>query len=348
LAQLKKRPKRKPARATARPTAPSAPKHMFIMGISVPLRRFAIWLRARVQKFKGFAYALESLVIAVPPYLVGQYYQIDQFANSVRKDWPVIAAMLDHNIAVAVVLSGVWAFIVLSIVRGLTWLAYDKPDGWQHAPEILLAALDNIVGSKEQRFSKHLKTVRELPSTPTAGEVFGFITQPSRQLDELILGVYSTFDSLLRKQESEKYVLKVNLAAVDANCNIGSIRVHYPSNLPVRSSIDMLNSRNSAMKSAARGKRTIVIESTLQEVARSKGSFVVTDESRADENGSLICYPVTHDALGGMVVFVISIHVNKPWLFRQKYAHTYIELLKPFALRINLEYSLMALKEIVQ
>ena len=185
-----------------------------------------------------------------------------------------------------------------------------------------------------------------LGSTPiTSAGVFDFITQPGQQLNELMQGVYSTVDTLLKAQEIGKYVLKVNLAAIDPKQCVKSIHFHFPSNHPVRSSLAALNSPDSSIKNAIRKKKIVVLESIHMESIRSKPSFVVTDASRADEDGSLICYPVMYDPVGA-VVFVISIHIDQPGTFKPKFSTSYVELLKPFALRIKLEYALLALKEL--
>lgn len=291
------------------------------------------------------ARGLGSFVIAAPPYFIAQYYQIDKFAAQIKGDWPVLGAMLDHHVIVGVLLAGIWAFLMLAIYRISYTLAQERPNGWADAPGILLRALDNVVGAKEQRFSNHLKSLATSNSPAASASVFNFITQPGQQLNELILGLYSTIDSLLREQRTGKYVLKVNLAALDQNQDIKAIHFHYPSNHPVRSNLAVLNSQNSAIKTAVRTRKIVVLESILVESARAKPRFVVTDESRAEEDGSLICYPVFYEPLGA-VVFVISIHVDQPGTFKPRYAASYVELLKPFALRIKLEYALLALKEL--
>lgn len=291
------------------------------------------------------ARGLGSFVIAAPPYFVGQYYQIDKFATEVKSDWPLVGALLDHHVFVGVLLAGMWAFLVLALYRVLTILAQEQPSGWGDAPGILLRALDNIVGAKEQRFSNHLKSLGTSSCPAAPASVFSFITQPGQQLNELILGIYSTVDSLLRAQETGKYVLKVNLAAIDQNQDVKAIHFHYPSNHPVRSTLAALNSPNSAIKTAVRAQKIVVLESIHVESARTKPRFVVTDENRAEEDGSLICYPVIYEPMGA-VVFVISIHVDLPGTFKPRFAGSYVELLKPFALRIKLEYALLALKEL--
>lgn len=304
-----------------------------------------IWIKGILQNNKYIGRGLGAFAISTPPYFVTQYYQINKFSDQVKTDWPVIGALLDHHVFITIMLAGVWAFLMLALYRAIASFTNEQPNGWVDVPSVLLRTLDNIVGAKEQRFSAHLKSVTEAQNKATSSSVFSFITQPGAQLNELIHGVYTTVDTLLRVQEGGKYVLKVNLAAIDQNQSIKEIYFHYPSNHPVRSSLATLNDPRSAIKNSIRTKKIVVLESIRMESIQSKPRFVVTDDSRADEDGSLICYPVTYDSLNA-VVFVISIQIDRPGTFKQKFSQSYTELLKPFALRIKLEYALLALKEL--
>jgi len=307
----------------------------------------AIWSKSVTRNYSGVARSVGAFVIAAPPYFVNQYYQLDKFATVVRNDWPLVAALLDHHIVVGILLAGIWAFFMLATYRLASKLAQEQPNGWIDAPIILLQALDNVVGAKEQRFSKFLNTYRTQTNSTTSLTIFNSITQPNLQLNELILGIYKTIDLLLRTQVTGKYILKVNLATIKPSQEVNAILFHYPSNHPVRSSLEALNAPNSAIKTSIRTRKIVVLESIQIESARAKPKFVVTDQSRADEDGSLICFPVFYESMSA-VVFVISIHIDRAGTFSPKFASSYDELLKPFALRMKLEYALLALKELTK
>lgn len=310
------------------------------------LKYLAIATREIIREHKRIARGLGSVILGVPPYLTGQYYQISEFANTVRTDWPLIAKAMDHHVFLGVFLAGVWVFLLLGLYQLLASLVRERPNGWSDAPSILLRSIDNIVGAKEQRFSRYLTNIGTTGQpNPSSDQVFSHITQPAQQLNELIQGIYSGVDSLLRASITGKYVLKVNLGTIDENKNLKGIHFHYPSNHPVRSSLSALNDPNSGIKTAVRTRRMVILESIQVEGTKSKKRFVVTDEARANEDGSLICYPVIYEPLD-MVVFVISVHVDQPGVFKQKFANSYEEFLRPFALRIKLEYALLALKEV--
>jgi hypothetical protein len=313
-------------------------------GVSFWVAQRAAWVRNLAHTYRFVGRLVEAVTISTPPYLLSQYYQTDKFATQIKTDWPLVSSILDHHVVVGTLLAGAWAFVLLGLLKWLANITQEQPEGWHDASSRLLVALDNIVGAKEQRFSRHLLSSIKSGVQADSGAVFQAITQPTQQLNELVHGIYSCIDSLLRSQLTGKYVLKVNLAAVDSNGNVSNIFFHYPSNHPVRSKLDDLNKPNSTIKNAIRTRKIVVLESILLESRKSKARFVVSDDSRAGEDGSLFCYPIVYDALAS-VVFVVSGHVDRPGVFKSKFASSYGELLKPFALRMKLEYALMALKE---
>ena len=312
--------------------------------ILLKAKRAAECSRSIIRRYRVSTRILGALVISAPPYMIGQYYQVDKFAAQIKNDWPLPSAFLDHHEVVGILSAGVWTFVMLAIYRLLADLVRERPGGWSDAPLMLLQTLDNIVGAKEQRFSDHLKSIRNTNNGISPGDVFSFITKPDQQLNELIRGIYSTVDSLLKMQGLSKYVLKVNLAAIQ-NKSVADIYFHYPNNHPVRSNLTALNNPKSTIMNAVRSHRIVVLESIAIESVKPKPKFFVSDVSREGEDGALICYPVLYDPLGE-VIFVVSIHVDQPGTFQTKFVNSYIELLKPFALRIKLEYALLALKEL--
>lgn len=280
-----------------------------------------------------------AISVGAPPYLINQYYQIQGFADRIRVSWPIPASILDHNVTVGVLLAGVWAFLLISIYHWVTLLVSDEPDGWQDTPLLVISELDNIVGAKEQRFEKFLSANAGTQSIESS-VIFDGITQPANQISELIRGVYTLVNSLLKTQLPKGYVLKVNIATLDIGQTITSIPYHYPSDHPVRTSLESLNEPDSGIRTAARTKRVLLIESTSIELTSVSPRFVRSD---TDEDGSLLCLPIVYDPWQ-TAVMVLSIYVDQPYAFRAKYKKKYELLLKPFVLRIKLEYVLLLLK----
>ena len=140
-------------------------------------------------------------------------------------------------------------------------------------------------------------------------------------------------------------ILKVNLALLKDG-EIIAIMYHYPNDHPVRSKLEVLNSRPSAISGVYTNRKIFVIDSILDESEKPKPGFLVTDPSRSKEDGSLICYPVGM-AVDGMFM-VISIFHSRRSIFNQRFRNSYNEALKPFALRLKLEYSLLTPKELTK
>lgn len=306
--------------------------------LSAPQLR--LWINRHLPTVKKFLNPLGALAVGAPPYLVSQYYQTDKFSHDFKASWPVISAILDHHVIVGTLIAGLWVYLILLSYRGLMSLMKETPSGWKEVSDTILVIMDNIVGSKEQRFSKEFKRIKGAQNVE-ASDVFRNITQPEKQINELVFGIYSAFDVLVRG--TEKYILKVNIATI-LDEKVCDINFHYPNNHPVRSDPEDLNQKDSAITNAIKSKQPVIIDSILEESRKPKKRFAVTDPSRADEDGSLICYPVVYDPTK-QVIFVVSIHVDQPYVFKTRFKSSYETVMKAFVLRIKLEYSLMALKE---
>lgn len=335
----KKRPAAKPGGAVKR----------FFVGIWHQLRLLLPTPANAMRHFADnytFLYRSAGAAIAgVPPVVLTSYYQVATFSDEFKRDWPAIAALLDKHVLIGCLLGGLWVYVVMSLRRSLASFADTAPPGWDTAPATILKAIDNVVGAKQQRFTDFLRKIGNTSPAPSAGAIFSTITQPTQQISELVKGVYSTFDILLRGTlPSKRYTLKVNLAVINGDGKIVSIQYHYPSNHPVRSPIDALNKQNSTIRCAVSAKKPIVIESIQAESAKANPRFAVTDDAYSNEDGSLICYPVVLEGID-CVVFVLSVFVDAPGAFKPKHHDAFSQVIEPFALRLKLEYALLAMKE---
>lgn len=292
-----------------------------------------------------FLYRVVGAAIAgIPPVIINSYYQVQTFSDEFRKAWPAIAYLLDNHVLIGCLAGGLWIFFIMWLRRFLLSFVDPSPPGWDTAPSVILKAIDNIVGAKQQRFSDFLKKMGNASHPPTTGDIFSSITQPTNQISELVKGIYSTFDVLLRGTLPSKFTLKTNLAVINGDGKIVAIQYHYPSNLPVRSSMDALNKPNSTIRRAVMTKKPIVVESTLAETAKQKPRFVVTDPAYSQEDGSLVCYPISLEGIDS-VVFVLSVYADVPGAFKPKHLDAFKQVIEPFALRLKLEYALLAMKE---
>lgn len=317
-------------------------------------------LRSFVRQFHGAAGVLRrvvwghpklfeaiwALLISAPPALVTHYFSIEKFATSIRTNWPLVASMLEANPALSLTGGFFWTLGLIWARSILATALREGPPDWERAFALMVTEFDEVVGRKERRFGERLLLLKggngknQEQSLP--GSIFGAITQPRAQLDRLTQGVWQLFYSLLSASpRSKKTDLRANLSLVREG-KVEQIVCHLPSNLGVRTSCDVLSRRESGIMTAVRTGRIVVIESTAEELRRPRPQFVIEGSVGDYEDASLICYPVR--LVDPDMFFVVSLLYSKPRGFLRRYEHAYSELLESFALRMRLEYNLMALK----
>ncbi|APB99863.1 hypothetical protein A4F89_11210 [Polynucleobacter asymbioticus] len=352
MATSKQKPKKKfrGVRPASKKALPQNDRYSF-QSIKPALRKILVWVAPLLKKLGWFAKLVGAAFLGAPAFLLGHYYEIEPFARAVKKISPELGELLDNNVLIGVTLSGLWIFIAINIYKYLKSLTQTVPDGWSDIPVTLLKSLDNIVGAKEQRFRKefvaHIVNAEKKEESASAQAIFKKITQPTEQLNELIKGLYTTINALLTKEQATKFILRINLAAIGPNGHIKSIFCHYPSNHSVRSSIESLNRPTSTIRTAVATKQMVIIESILDEGKSLHPKFIITDQSRDEDDGSLICYPISYEPLN-QVVFVVSIFIDIPYYFKPKYRDIYRQILKPFELRMKLEYALLGLQGVTE
>lgn len=286
-----------------------------------------------------------AVVASAPPFLLMNYYDKSKLAEQIGKTYPWVAQQLDGNPALWLLSVPIWAWICRRVVTWCSAHFREEPSGWDNPATILLQAIGNAVGDKRERFHKALVEATKQP-TIDAANVFNKITQPEQQIRELMNALYTAF-FLLLQQSGEKYPqLKVNLAVIKDG-EVVDIKYHFPRDRPVRSTIGDLNNPRSTIREAVKRKGLVIVESTRDEGEKAKGHFAVTDESRKDEDGSLLCYPVTFAPITD-VAFVLSVCHDQRASFRKRFRATYEKIFEQFASRLHLEYSLLGLKELIR
>lgn len=313
------------------------------------IRTWAPVFKRRGQDFQYFLWRhryvhriAEMLIIGLPPFAVMHYYSISQVHDQIEKLAPGIAKIMDSSPIQWVLFAVIWSWFWHEIIKAIAGWLKAQPNGWENAATFLLQGLSSVVGSKNERFRSVLaQTEKRDPWT-----VFDSITQPEQQFRELMLNLYLVFQSLLREEGRPPAKLRVNLAVINNN-RVVAIQYHYPRDLPVRSSMESLNSPRSAIQNAIRTRKIVVIESIKDEAEKADGKFAVTDEAHRGEDGSLLCYPVHFPPLAD-VAFVVSVCYDERASFKKRFTQSYKEILEPFALRLRLEFSLLGLKEIVR
>lgn len=200
----------------------------------------------------------------------------------------------------------------------------------------LLASIDQIVGVKNTRFAKNLSNVSQL----TKESAFEAITEPQTQIAEIVRSICDFFNAT--RAGKNKPLIRVALAVMKGN-KITDLPVFFPTDEPIRTSIANLNSPNCSFIIAAKTKKMILISDISKELKKplAKRKYISTENDQ-DNNGSIICHPI-RTKLG--VPYVISIHCEEPGYFKDEFKELYEHSLERFALRMNLEHSLLMIKE---
>lgn len=105
---------------------------------------------------------------------------------------------------------------------------------------------------------------------------------------------------------------------------------------------ERLSAPNSAIMTSLRARKMLIIPSTFDEIEKHNGSYVRLGDASDATDGAHICYPIPLAETG--VAFVLSIFYPRRDAFQKRHRAAYEEVLKRFALRLHLEYSLLLLK----
>ncbi len=209
----------------------------------------------------------------------------------------------------------------------------------------LLDIIDDIIGSKIERFGKHAKRILDSDRHIEDAAIFREITQPSLQINHIVRGIWTFFRDELDDKQIE---LKVALAKMDDK-HITEFVCFYPNDKGPFSKIVDLRVDHCCFSRALQKSGIIVIDNLakMANLPVERSDFVFTSEENRDTEGSMICYPVRHRNLGN-IPYVISVLVMKRNYFSIDYVKTYEFILDKFAKRIALEYGLLVLKEKVR
>lgn len=294
-------------------------------------------LLVATSKYRVVKFLIGPLLLAAPPAIITALY-----SNPSAKAWIFInAPTLNHVLAtywwLLIVFSAAYPIIIVTLAKAVVKKA--EANGLNVDGLLaLLASLDAIVGCKETRFANFAAS-GEKPSKEIA---FCMITQPNQQIAEIVREICNLFNAL--RTEKNKPLIRVVLAVME-NGKIVELPIHYPADEPIRATIKQLNDPGSAIILAAKSRKTIIVEDIKKELQRPKKKKRFVDAGNNMDNfGSLICYPIIRHG-NHHVPFVISIHCDEPCYFKSNFLDLYEHSLSRFALRMNLEYNLLVIKE---
>jgi hypothetical protein len=293
--------------------------------------RFARWL-FEIYKNPWVQYGLTPVLLAVPPAAVTTFYGNQIFRTAVLGLVPPVGVFLTEYVIGVIIAAALYPALLLAFAKSII-KRVDSRGLNVEGLLTLLATIDQIVGCKAQRFGKYATN----NNTLTRENVFDELAQPLTQIAENVRGICELFNAT-RTDGRKHSLIRVVLAAI-TDGKITALPVHYPSDEPVRSGIEALNSPFSGIMTAVKKGKIIVIENIEKELKTPKGKRRFVDVGVQEDNiGSLICYPVHHTETR-TIPFVISIHCDEPGYFKEEFVELYQHSLQRFALRLSLEYS---------
>jgi hypothetical protein len=278
------------------------------------------------------------LLLAMPPVMVTAFFSNAYFRSQVTALTPDLAKVLGGNVVIWVVCAAAYPTLILAIARFIL----HRADGnaltafWLTR---LNAAIDRVVGCKAKRFEDCAATTGGQLPVATA---FCLITQPGTQIGELVRGICEFFNAV--GPANEDRLIRVILAEME-NGKIKEIPFQFPEDERVRTPMPVLNDSRSTLQTALRTGEIVVIQSIAAEMKKKRGEQrYASAGNEADDNGSLICFPIIYTKTGE-IPFIVSIHCDEDGYFKDAKKGVYQHTLERFSLRIQLEYSLMLLKE---
>lgn len=300
--------------------------------------RFTRWLFELYKKW-WVQYIAAPVLLAAPPALVTGFYNNKALNAKVLALSPWVADLLTQYAIAAFLFASLYSLILLAFAKSVV-KSVDARGLNVEGLLMLIAAIDSVVGSKARRFAERATNMNGL----TRESVFDEITQPTKQIAEIVRAICELFN-LATTDKKRPNLIRVVLATINENNEITGLPIYYPEDEPVRSTVDGLNDPSSAIRTAARTRKTIIIRDIAKELEKPKVKRKFADTGNDQDNiGSLICYPVLHNGTK-RVPFVISIHCEDAGYFKEGFVELYEHTLQRFALRLSLEYSLLTIKE---
>lgn len=304
--------------------------------------RIAICIH-RLYQYWWCRIIIGPLILAVPGLVTG-FYGFSDFHKAVMTWLPSLGKVLDEHVLIIVILALIFPMFLLSSARWVLQRVHSRTItvDWLNP---LNAALDRVVGCKANRFSA---AAQKTNMAIKREDAFCQITQPQMQIAELVRGICEFFNAVRLQSgnaNDNTRLIRVNLAEIRNN-EVVRLPIFYPEDEPVPvQAIPGLNAVNSAIKVALMSKNMLVIHSIKKEMEKPVESRRFVDIGYDGDNiGSIICYPIIYPPTGD-IPFVISIHCDEEDYFKESRSDLYRFSLERFALRLNLEYSLLLMKE---
>jgi hypothetical protein len=284
-----------------------------------------------------FRFVIIPFVFLAGPTLAVTYYSIDIFRTSAKGVFPSITEFLDANVILVTLFSLIISYVVSNIHLIIEKITTNGDslnyEGLLHLKE----SLEKIVQFKTDRFET--ESGNFIKGTFSSADVFKAITKPDQQIAHIAHALHGFLEAITKDIE-----FKIRIIQTDSNEIPFAWYTYAPSNLPPNTEISVLKHHDSSVSACLRSKKIFIVEDIKEAANKSGGrEYVLSHSDPADEVGSLICYPIYQKQIK-CYPLVLAISANKPYFKRNKKL-LYKWILDQFALRIQLEYSLVLLKE---
>ena len=323
---------------------------LWLIGASIcicVLYRFRQPLRKRIKRLLGYRWVstlFVPIIAVLPPVLVAATDEEKNYWPAAV--WGPLRQFLAAHRPLAT-LALFWPVGVLLLAFGGGWIRkkfIDLDELTAKEYGLILRSLDEIAGNKMGRFGSLAADTFSATAAVDPDAIFQTITQPGTQISSLLNGIYLVFrlDAEAAEPNSSATIC-VTLARLHKGQFI-DFEAWVPQHQPPTSKTRLLKNRESAIFYCATQRKPLIIGDLSKELKKRTGRRFAQGAPGSSEEGSIIAYPVIHQATNS-VPYVITVRSQNRNHFSPRLKERYRILLQPFALRISIEHSLAVLKE---
>lgn len=206
-------------------------------------------------------------------------------------------------------------------------------------PRVLSAALihgiNDIVGLKLRRFADF---ARRMTGNETKAEVFDAITQPEKQMTQLLVNLHHLLHELTKDD-----TLQVVLARIENNLPVEFVE-RVPNDITLPPSLVTTDAARTLFHHSASNNRVIVIQDIGDHLQKNRKKRLYHPVGQPDEDkGSILCWPVFCET-SGRVEYVLSIKSGVAKAITDDFRKLYKVPIGSFITRLLVEHNLKMIK----
>ena len=279
---------------------------------------------------------IKPLLVSLVPFLAVSYLRLPAVKTYIDTLIPSsFPQFISENTAILYLCAFAYAYLALALLGLLSSGPRNKNEIDARGFMALWKTTDQVVSAKHDRFCSTAKKILKNKGKQSQGEIFAEITKPEQQIALLMERIKDLFEYFDYDNET---TFRVRLIQIDNGLPVDWFYYTPQSEFPT-TTLDELKNSNSALGKCLKTKRIVITEDISS--AAKRNEYVSNNN---DENGSLICYPVI-SSVTSSIVYVISVRADTNKYFLSSRREFYTWVFKHFTLRINLEHSLLMIKE---